>query len=140
MLGYAQPMRVPGFLARQFIVPGSLRNTPAGFSVQARNPLGDGMLVGILRIAVDGEDVEQSAITATRRGEETVYRADEVSRCAPVAFWKGDEVTFQVAGNTLAAGEHRLEVELIERDLGAVSVALTEPLAGDGPPAGGAAD
>ena len=51
-------MRVPGFLARQFIVRGSLRNTPTGFTVRAQNPLADGLLVGIRRISVDGVAVE----------------------------------------------------------------------------------
>ena len=49
-------MRVPGFLARQFIVPGSLVNTETGLSVGARNPIGDGQLVGIGHIRIDGVD------------------------------------------------------------------------------------
>ncbi len=46
-------MRVPGFLLRQLYVSGSLRNESGGFSLQARNPFGDGTLVRIGRIRVD---------------------------------------------------------------------------------------
>jgi hypothetical protein len=121
-------VRVPGFLARQFIVPGSLRNTATGFSVQARNPIGDGLLVDIGHIRIDGVSVEPAAITAVRSGDERQYHAAEVSRTAPVAFRKGDEVTFHVAGLALDPGDHQLEVELVERDMGRLTIGLTEPL------------
>jgi len=122
-------MRVPGFLARQFIVAGSLRNTPTGFAVGARNPIGDGMLVGIGHIRIDGVDVTPDQITATREGEDAVHRATDVSPAAPVAFRKGDEVTFHVEGLRLDPGDHLLEVELVELNIGQVIVGITERLA-----------
>lgn len=122
-------MRVPGFLARQFIVAGSLRNTPTGFSVGARNPIGDGMLVGIGHIRIDGVDVTPDQITATRAGEDAIHRATDVSPQAPVAFRKGDEVTFHVEGLQLDPGDHLLEVELLEQNIGQVVVGITERLA-----------
>ena len=122
-------MRVPGFLARQFIVAGSLRNTPTGFVVGARNPIGDGMLVGIGHIRIDGVDVTPDQITATREGEDAVHRATDVSPSAPVAFRKGDEVTFHVEGLRLDPGDHLLEVELVELNIGQVIVGITERLA-----------
>ena len=123
-------MRVPAFMVRQFTVPGSLRNEPdGGFSIQARNGLADGLLVGIGRITVDAMPIEPGAITATREGEPAVYRAVDVSRHAPVPFRRGDVVTFHVAGLALRPGDHDLEVELIERDLGAVSLGFRETLA-----------
>ena len=127
---YPSPMRVPGFLARQFIVAGSLRNTLSGFSVGAQNPIGDGMLVGIGHIRIDGVDVTPDQITATRAGEDAVHRAADVSPASPVAFRKGDEVTFHIEGLRLDPGDHLLEVELIEQSIGQVTVGLTEKLAG----------
>jgi hypothetical protein len=120
-------MRVPGFLARQFIVPGSLRNTSTGFSVGARNPIGDGMLVGIGRIRIDGVDVGPEAITATRMGEDLVHQATDVSPATPVPFRKGDQVTFHIAGLLLEPGDHQLEVDLVELNIGQLSIVLTEP-------------
>ena len=46
-------MNIPGFLARQFYVSGSLRNTDTGWELQAHNPMGDGTLVGVGTIKVD---------------------------------------------------------------------------------------
>ena len=64
-------MRVPGFMVKQFYVAGSLRNTPTGFSVQARNGMADGLLVGIGAISVDGVAIEPAAVSAQREGEAT---------------------------------------------------------------------
>ncbi|MFO7533623.1 MAG: hypothetical protein R6W93_14285, partial [Candidatus Limnocylindrales bacterium] len=64
-------MRVPDFLVRQFYVAGSLQHEGDGFRVQARNGMGDGTLVGIGSISVDGSVIDPAAITATRAGDDT---------------------------------------------------------------------
>jgi hypothetical protein len=119
-------VRVPGFLVRQFYVKGSLRNADGGFSLEARNPLGDGLLVGIRRFAVDGETVEPRDVSATRDGEAEPVRGDEVSPTAPVVFRKGERVTFHVSGKTLSPGKHQLELEIVERDAGLLSLTLDD--------------
>lgn len=121
-------MRVPDFLVRQFYVDGSLRHEGDGFSLQARNGLGDGTLVGIGSISVDGAAIDASAITATRAGEDRVHRAAEISRSAPVVFGRGDIVTFHVAGYPLGPGRHRFEVEIFELNLGSVQLALSDEI------------
>lgn len=122
-------MRIPDFLVRQIYVAGSLRNDEGGFRLQARNAIGDGLLTGIGRISIDGRPIERTAITARREGDDAVYHAIDVSRAAPVRFGKGDLVTFHVAGETLAPGAHRLEVELVELNLGALSIGFGETVA-----------
>jgi hypothetical protein len=124
-------MRVPEFLVRQFLVPGSLRADGDGFRIQATNPLGDGTIVGIGRVAVDGVAIDPAAITASREGDPMVLRAADVSRAAPVAFRRGDVVTFHVAGHALAPGEHEFEVELFELNLGGLTLALRDTLLAD---------
>ena len=124
-------MQVPSFLVRQFYIGGSLRNVEGGFQLQARNPLADGMLVGIGRFTVDGQAVDPESVSALRSGEDTWTRASDVSRSSPVPFRKGDSVTFHVAGPPLAPGVHRLDVELIERDAGLLSLTLDDDLAPD---------
>ena len=123
-------MRVPGFLVRQFHVGGSLRSDGDGFSIQARNPLGDGTLVRIGRISVDGHDIEPAAITATRDGEDVVHRAVDVTSASPVTFRKGDVVTFHVAGHPLAPGTHRFEIEVFELNMGRLHLAFDDTLRG----------
>jgi hypothetical protein len=125
---YPAAVHIPSFLARQFYVAGSLRNTPDGFALDAHNPLGDGTLVGIGRLAVDGREVAKSTVSAQRSGDPTVLHADEVSVDRPISVNKGDRVTLHVAGERLEPGEHRLEVELIEINLGQLSLALSDSI------------
>ena len=122
-------MEVPSFLARQFYVAGSLRNTAHGFSLEARNPMGAGTLVGIGRLAVDGRAIAPEAVSALREGTREPIRAVEVTRFQPIKVAKGDRVTLHVAGETLAPGQHRLEVELFELNLGALRFAINDPVA-----------
>ena len=123
-------MNVPGFIARQFYVTGSLRNEPTGFRLEAHNPMGDGVLVGVGRLAVDGRQIPPENVTATRTGADQVYRAADVSRANPIAVRKGDRVTFHVEGEQLAAGQHRLDVELFEVNMGHLKLSLSDRLAG----------
>jgi hypothetical protein len=121
-------MRVPDFLVRQFYVSGSLQAEDDGFRLQARNGIGDGTLVGIGRIRVDGTDIDIAAVTATRDGDPTVHRAVDVSPRTPVAFSRGDRVTFHIAAHPLAPGAHRFEVEITELNAGRLVLAVTDDL------------
>ena len=119
-------MRVPGFLLRQLYVQGSLRNEEGGFSLQARNPLGDGTLVRIGRISVDGQGIAAEEVSARREGDPTTYQAMDVSPRSPVTFRRGDVVTFHVAGWQLDPGEHHLELEVDEINLGHVTLGIRD--------------
>ena len=119
-------MNIPGFLARQFYVAGSLRNTDSGWELQAQNPMGAGTLVGVGRMRVDGREIPAESVSARRSGDEAAIRAVDVSRTRPVSVFKGDRVTLQVEGEPLAAGEHRLDVELYEINLGRLSFSITD--------------
>jgi hypothetical protein len=121
-------MRVPDFLVRQFYVGGSLQPEGAGFRLQARNGMGDGTLVGIKGVSVDGAAIDLADITATVSGGDTVHQAADISRAAPVAFTRGDVVTFHFAGPRLAAGKHAFEVEVYEVNLGLVTLALSDKI------------
>lgn len=124
-------MKVPGFLARQFYVAGSLRNTPNGFQLEAQNPMGSGVLVGIGRISVDGREIARESVTAQRTGDEAELHAADLSRQNPIRVSKGDRVTLRVAGDQLSTGDHILEVELDEINLGRLSFTLSDRLAED---------
>ncbi|HUG49203.1 MAG TPA: hypothetical protein VMP67_12420, partial [Candidatus Limnocylindria bacterium] len=130
-------VKVPGFLARQFYVAGSLRNTPTGFQLEAQNPMGNGVLVGIGRLSVDGREISRDAVTAQRVGDgadgqaESELRAADLTRFNPIRVSKGDRVTLRVAGDQLKPGDHILEVELDEINLGRLSFALSDRLTED---------
>jgi hypothetical protein len=121
-------VNVPGFIVRRFYVKGSLRNAEGGFRLEATNPLGDGMLVGIGRFALDGEGIDPGDVSAIRDGDTDWIRGDQVSATSPVGFRKGDRVTFHVDGRTLAPGKHRLQVEIFERDAGRLSLTLEDDI------------
>ena len=122
-------MDVPGFLAKQFYVTGSLRNTATGFRLEARNPMGNGTLVGIGRLAVDGQTIQASAVSALRADDPTPIEAASVDKFHPIRVQKGDHVALLVAGSPLAPGSHRLEVELYEVNLGLLRLAITDTVA-----------
>ncbi len=119
-------MRIPGFLARQFYVTGSLRNTDTGFELQAQNPMGSGTIIGVGKMRVDGRDIAADTVTARRSGDDESLRAADVSRTNPVEVAKGDRVTLHVAGEPLSAGEHELDVELVELNMGALSFTISD--------------
>ena len=123
-------MKVPGFIARQFYVAGSLRNTGDGFELQAHNPMGDGVLVGVGRIRVDEREVDPDAVSARRPGDHESIRALDVTREHPVHVTKGDRVTLHVSGPPLAPGKHRLDVELAELNVGELTFSITDRVAG----------
>lgn len=123
-------MKIPGFIARQFYVAGSLKNTPNGFQMQAQNPMGSGVLTGVGQLRVDGREVDPSSVTAQRDGDPQPMSARDVSPANPVNVSKGDRVTLHVEGAQLAPGEHQLEVELTELNLGALSFSISDRIAG----------
>jgi hypothetical protein len=119
-------LKVPGFLVRQFYVVGSLRNSDSGFTLQARNPLGDGTLVGVGKVTVDGVEIPSGRVTAIRESDSRVFHASQVSRTAPIDVRQGDRVRLTVDGGRLAPGTHTLEVELTELNLGQLHLAITD--------------
>jgi hypothetical protein len=122
-------VNIPGFLARQFYVAGSLRNTATGWQLQAQNPMGDGVLVGVGKMSVDGREIPAESVTAQRDNEAEPIRAKDVSKFRPVKVVKGDRVTLAVEGEPLAPGEHKLEVELYEVNLGRLAFSITDTIA-----------
>ena len=123
-------MKVPDFIARQFYVAGSLRNTTDGFRLEAQNPMGNGVLVGVGQMLVDGREIPAEAVSAQRDGEDEVLRASELSAARPIRVSVGDRVVLHVAGEPLAPGRHELEVELHEVNLGALRFTIRDDLAG----------
>ncbi|MEP7157830.1 MAG: hypothetical protein ABI797_00235 [Chloroflexota bacterium] len=122
-------MNIPGFLARQFYVAGSLRNTATGWELQAQNPMGSGTLVGVGKMRVDGNAIPAEAVTAQRSGDAEPIRAVDVTRFKPVSIFKGDSVTLHVTGEALNEGEHTLDVELFEVNLGRLAFSISDKVA-----------
>ncbi|HUP82645.1 MAG TPA: hypothetical protein VM284_00460 [Candidatus Limnocylindria bacterium] len=119
-------MNIPGFIARQFYVAGSLRNTDSGWELKAQNPMGNGVLTGVGHLRVDGLEIAAETVTAQRSGDAQAISAEDVTRLKPVSVFKGDHVTLHVTGAPLTPGEHKLEVELFELNLGRLSFSISD--------------
>jgi hypothetical protein len=122
-------VKIPGFIARQFYVAGSLRNTDHGFELQAQNPMGDGILIGVGGMRVNGREINPDDVTAQRPGDPQPIKARDVDAAHPVSVIKGDTVTLHVNGEPLKPGEHQLDVELVERNLGQLSFSISDRIA-----------
>ena len=88
--------------------------------------MGSGTIVGVGKMRVDGRDIAADTVTARRSGDDESLRAADVSRTNPVEVAKGDRVTLHVAGEPLSAGEHELDVELVELNMGALSFTISD--------------
>lgn len=121
-------MNVPGFIARQFYVARSLRNDGDGFQLEAHNPLGNGTLVGVGQLRVDGGEIDPNRVSAYRSGDSTPIRAADVSTTNPIHVRQGDRVTLRVDGEPLGPGRHELEVQLVEVNLGRLSFTIADEL------------
>lgn len=119
-------MNIPGFIARQFYVAGSLRNTDSGWELKAQNPMGNGILTGVGHLRVDGREIPPDTVTAQRSGDPQAIRAQDVTPLRPVSVFKGDHVTLHVSGTPLTPGDHELEVELFELNLGRLSFSISD--------------
>ena len=121
-------MNVPGFIARRFYVAGSLRNTASGFSLEAHNPLGDGVLTGVRAVSVDGRPIDPATITAHAIDSEdgAAVRASDVTPEQPIQVTVGQRVTLHVEGEPLPPGDHKLAVELVERSIGSVRFSISD--------------
>ena len=119
-------MNIPGFIARQFYVAGSLRNTDSGWELKAHNPMGNGVLTGVGQMRVDDHDIAPETVTAQRSGDAQPIRALDVTRTNPVNVFKGDQVTLHVTGKALTPGDHKLEVELFELNLGRLAFSISD--------------
>lgn len=118
-------MNVPGFIARQFYVHGSLHNNETGWELKAQNQLSDALLVGVGSLSVDGRPIDPETVSA-RRADGHVIKASDVSRTNPVKVARGEHVTLHVEGPPLAGGEHRLGVQLYEINLGELSFSISD--------------
>jgi hypothetical protein len=88
--------------------------------------MGEGTLVGVGKMRVDGREIPADTVTASRSGDPEPIRAKDISRFHPVSVFKGDRVTLAVEGEPLKPGEHQLDVELFELNLGRLSLSISD--------------
>ena len=97
-------------------VKGSLKNTDKGFEFSLKNVVDSGTVVELGPITVDGKAYQAAALTIVTSSQ--VRAGDQVSRLAPLAVYIGGSFTIRVKGESLAAGEHAINVSLNTREIG----------------------
>jgi hydroxymethylglutaryl-CoA reductase (NADPH) len=102
-------MRIPGLLLRQLYTSGSLRNAVDGVRFTLKNRLSDATLVGLERVAIDGNDVPRDAIRLHLAGG-LELSPDQLSPKSPLPFPLRASVDVITRIPHLCDGRHDLEL------------------------------
>jgi len=108
--------QIPTFMLKQLYVPGSLQNTESGFRFLVRNPFFDGTLVGVVKVAVNGQEIDLDCIFAAG------WAARSVTCEAPLSFPRGAELEVTVAAEPLPSGRHNLYCKVETGEFGPLKV------------------
>lgn len=108
--------QIPAFMLKQLYVNGSLRNTDSGFRFSVRNPFVDGTIVGVHKVAVNGQEFNLACIRAAG------WEACSVTADAPVNFPRGAELEVEVEADPLPSGRHNLYVKVETVEFGPLKV------------------
>ena len=107
---------IPTFILKKLYVPASLRNTAEGCQLQIKNTLAPATVTSVGGVTVDGTLHEKKDVVLMRGSEHV--SATDVSSAHPVAFDVNVVVTIIVNNVTLAAGEHRIGLDVNSREAG----------------------
>jgi hydroxymethylglutaryl-CoA reductase (NADPH) len=108
----------PPSVLSKIYVKGSLKNTAKGLEFTLKNVVDSGTLVELGPITVDGKAYEATALTVITSSQERP--ADQVTRTASLPVYMGSSFTIRVNGETLAAGEHAINVSALTREIGRI--------------------
>ena len=116
---------IPSFLLKKVYKKGSLRATAEGVAFDLRNIIGPGIVTGINYIKINDETYTSSVIRIINAG--AAILAEQVSADNPMIFRLNDEITCVIEScKELKQGLNNIIVELISKDVGKVSVALSD--------------
>lgn len=116
---------LPGFLLKKVYKKGSLRETEDGVAFDLKNIIGPGIVTGINFIKINDETYNSSVIKIVNSGESLL--AEQISADNPMIFKLNDEITCVINSClALKEGLNNIIVELISKDVGKVSVALSD--------------
>src|SRR5690349_16417065 len=114
---------IPPFMLKQLYVKGSLRNTADGFTLTLRNNLAAATLNGI-GLAVDGVQVDPAELAIVVGANRTP--AATITPETPLRFETGVPTTVESQGAPLAPGTHTLTFLAITREIGPVTIEVSD--------------
>ena len=119
-------MQIPTFLLRKLYVKGSLENVDDGFKFKLKNSISSGTAVNIQPIKVNG--IEYPLESVTIRSEEGEINGSEISEENTFPIKVGLDITIQVKGDQLTAGEHTIDISLSTKEVGKLAFDVTDSI------------
>ena len=116
----------PSYVLSNLFVKGSLKNTSAGFTFSIRNNIDNGTVSGLGPLTVDELSFDPGQITL--KIKDRIMQADEISNAKPFPVYVLSEIEFEVHGDPLSPGEHRLGFIIHTFEAGRLQFNITERL------------
>ena len=117
-------LEVPVVLFRGLYVPGSLKNTAGGFQFTLKNNILEAVVNSVDSIVVDGKAYTAEDISV--KAGDKVRACREVCAADPFLLALDAEAVFMVKGQSLAPGDHRLEIGVTAELVGKVQFDVTD--------------
>jgi hypothetical protein len=114
----------PQMLSRMYVA-GSLQNQDGGFVFSIKNTIDSGSVSGLLKIAVDDQEIALDGVTV-QLGEK-VRAVSEISWSSSLYVPYGATMAFYCPG-TLEAGEHTITLHINVPELGRISIPVTDTI------------
>ena len=120
-------MKIPALILKRLYTFGSIENLRGGVRFLIKNRLRDATVHGVVRIAIDGTDLDLSKVTFVL-GEEGKRIAGDISADAPLAFPVGKTVEIQVKGQKLSPGKHEIAFAFDTQPDGKLAFKVTDAI------------
>jgi len=115
---------IPEFLLRALYVKGSLQNNDDGFEFKMKNELGPVRIVGTNPLTVDRRPVPMDVCRFKR--DENSAKFTDVTAEESVLMLKGEAISVQVMGMTLASGRRTIGIDVSVKDMGQIRFSVTD--------------
>lgn len=117
----------PSFLVKKVYKKGSLKITSEGITFDLKNILGPATITGINSIKINENLYKSEVIKIITLGKSIV--AEHITPDNPLLLRLNQEGTLLLEGaDSLRQGINKIMVDLISKDIGQVSVTLTETI------------
>ncbi len=126
-------MTIPSLLLEKLYTLNSLKNTGAGAQFAIKNRLSDAELVGVGRIAIDGNALALDRVRL-RLTDGTALAADAVDAVHPVPFPLSSIVTVETAEPDLSIGPHEIDIAFETRPFGKLEFTVEDSIGQEAKP------
>lgn len=116
---------IPPVLLKRLYVKGSLRAQGDGFSLDLKNIIAPGTILGFKGLELNGVPLPPEQVTVVQP-DDRPRAATEISADQPLQFPLGATFTLRVKGTPLGAGDHRLKVHVVVQDVGPLEIPVAD--------------